>query len=184
MCCAIYVLLHAVLFQVSQFVSKCLFSFLFSSMSVKYLEQGADYMTLMAHPWFRASLMDQISSESPSCPNEFTSVTGHLSGPCFSASLHDPQSTRWWWASGGMPGSLASDKLAPDQSAVGLIVNGERGKYWRSKVNSWLSTADSDPCEGGGGRTRVNTGCWSCAWWCLPKNCVKIDWLPFFYTFY
>ena len=50
---------------------------------------------------------------------------------------------RWWWASGGMLGSLASGRLAHDQSALGATVGGgERAVSWRSEVNSWLSTAD------------------------------------------
>lgn len=48
-----------------------------------------DYMTLVAllHPWLRMLLMDQCSTEPPSCP--FTPATGHPSGACICASLHD-----------------------------------------------------------------------------------------------
>lgn len=46
-----------------------------------------------------------------------------------------PGGRRWGWASSGMFGSLVSDRLVHDQSAV------ER-KSWRSKVNSWLTTVN------------------------------------------
>lgn len=95
-----------------------------------------------------------------------------------------PQGTRWWWAPGGMPGSLASDKLAHDQSAVGVIVNGERGTCWRSKVNSWLSTADSGPCEGGGRQNKSDHQLLiMCLMMSTQRQC-KNRLTSFFYTLY
>ena len=59
-----------------------------------------DYMTLVAllHPWLGMLLMDQSSTEPPSCP--FAPATGHPSGACICASLHDSRA-------GGDDGPLA-----------------------------------------------------------------------------
>lgn len=138
-------------------------------------KQGADYMTLMAQmqPWLKTLLMDPSSTEPPSCPHEFTSVTGHPSGACISASLHDPRA-------GGDSGPPAAC-LAAWQMAVWHMIKvpwewllGERKESWRSKVNSWLSTADFGQCEGVEAAREK---------WALAAGHVLSDFNPKFNTF-
>lgn len=93
-------------------------------------------MTLMAqmHPWLRASLMDQSSSEPPSC-HKFSSETGHPSGARISASLCDPRA-------GGNSGPPAACLAAWQEAAWHMIkvlwrwLRREIERSRRSKVNS------------------------------------------------
>lgn len=97
--------------------------------------------------WLWALLLDQDSSESPTCPHEFTSVTGHPPRARITASLHGPKA-----GSDAGPPVLC---LAAWQAVTWHPIKVHRewlwremGRRWRSKGNSWLSTADFGQCEG------------------------------------
>lgn len=76
-----------------------------------------------------------------------------------------PEGRRWWWASGGMLGSLASGRLAHDQSALGVTVEGERkvlkveGKQLAQYSWLWSMWGCEDSWR------KRTTACWSRAWW-------------------
>lgn len=76
-----------------------------------------------------------------------------------------PKGRRWWWASGGMLGSLASGRLAHDQSALGVTVEGERkvlkveGKQLAQYSWLWSMWGCEDSWR------KRTTACWSRAWW-------------------